>query len=178
MNESITQFLQVPFSVRLSKTKSVQIDGPFSHTHTSSHCCSRLPWVSSCELAVAAYAMVSLPRYSSSSFYCCCSVGVPMLGHKAGLRVVLVTVWADNAFDVVADVVTHTVLQGGERRCELSPLCHSLFVLVFFGACPCQAAAAAAAASAAATFYRVDSQLGFNLIQWAERRVRGWGCCM
>lgn len=65
-------------------------------------------------------------------------------------------------------------------RCELSPLCHSLFVLVLFGACPCQAAAAAAAAaaSAAATFYRVNSQLGFNLIQWAERRVRGWGWCM
>lgn len=116
-NESVTQFLQVPFSVRLSKTKSVQIDGPFSHTHTSSHCCYRLLWVSSCELAVAAYAMVSLPRSSSFSHCCCCSVRVPMLGHKAGLRVVLVTAWADNAFDVVADVVTHTGLQlkKGER---------------------------------------------------------------
>lgn len=41
-----------------------------------------------------------------------------MLGHKAGLRVVLVTAWADNAFDVVADVVTHTELQlkKGEGR--------------------------------------------------------------
>lgn len=104
-----------------------------------------------------------------------------MLGHKAGLRVVLVTVWADNAFDVVADVVTHTGLQlkkGAGRevgRCELSPLCHSLFVLVFFGACPCQASAAAAAASAAATFYRVDSQLGFNLIQKGGGEGQGVG---
>lgn len=105
-----------------------------------------------------------------------------MLGHKEGLRVVLVTAWADNAFDVVADVVTHTGLQlereervqaGGEVR-ALALLCHSLFVLVFFGACPCQAAAAA---SAAATLYRVDSQtqFGFNLIQWRQREVHGVG---
>lgn len=109
-------FFKCLFPFVSQKPNLSKLMDPF-HTHTSSHCCSRLLWVSSCELAVAAYAMVSLPRYSSSSFYCCCSVRVPMLGHEAGLRVVLVTVWADNAFDVVADVVTHTLLQlkKGER---------------------------------------------------------------
>lgn len=51
--------------------------------------------------------MVSLPLSLSLSP----SSHVPILGHKEGLRVVLVTAWADNAFDVVADVVTHTGLQ-------------------------------------------------------------------
>lgn len=64
-----------------------------------------------------------------------------MLGHKEGLRVVLVTAWADNAFDVVADVVTHTGLQlereervqaGGEVR-ALAPIAIHYLCLCFLG---------------------------------------------